>query len=130
VELTPGDANYTPAPRLQPAVAGAIGFERIRRVVNGPPIELDDEACVRPDAVDLHPVDEDVGLRKRKAGADEKCQEALFELAFHDAQSAAYLFNDGFDGRDAGLAGITLDEIAEPERICEAELLGLPQRAS
>ena len=72
----------------------------------------------------------DVGLRQRKTGIQEKRLEALFEFASDEVDSALRFLNDGSEGGDPGLPGVSLDQVAEPERVREPELLGLPHCAA
>src|SRR6187551_67892 len=53
VQLPPGDPDHAPAGRLEAAVADAVEFEGVARVVKGAAVELDDEMVIRPNAVDL-----------------------------------------------------------------------------
>jgi hypothetical protein len=49
VELEPRDPDDAVAGDLQRAVAGAIGLVRLARAVDREPVELDDEARLRPE---------------------------------------------------------------------------------
>jgi hypothetical protein len=130
VQLPPGDPDHAPSGHFEAAVAQAVVLERDAGVVKGAAIELDEEALLRPGAVDLDALDEDVGLGCREARVDEKGEEELLELATGDGQASLCFFNYGSNDWDAGLSGVALDEVAEPEAVGEPELLGLPHRAA
>ena len=53
VQLPPGDPDHAPARGLEAAVADAVVLEGVRDGVKGAAVELDEEALLRPDAVDL-----------------------------------------------------------------------------
>jgi hypothetical protein len=63
MELAPGDPDHVPAGRREDAVANAILLEGVKRVVHPPPIELDYQPLLGPDAVDLVALNALVGLR-------------------------------------------------------------------
>jgi hypothetical protein len=63
VELPPRDADHSPARSLESAVARAVSFEGVSGGVCRVAVELDDEAMLRPDAIDLQSFDDCVGLR-------------------------------------------------------------------
>ena len=130
MKLLPRDANHPPAGRPEAAVAGAVGLEGMCDRVVSAAVELDDEAGGGPDAVDLESPNEDVGARERKTGIEEKGLEALFELLLDDVQAQLGLLNYSFEDWDAGLAWVSGDQVAHPQRIGEPKLLGLPHGAS
>jgi hypothetical protein len=130
VELPPGDADHMPARGLEPAVAGAVGLEGVRRVMDGATVELDDEPRLRPDTVDLEALDSDVGLRERKTGSDEEGLEALLELASDDPKPLPQLLQHPTGARDPASTGMARDQVGKRERIGQPQLLGLPQCAS
>lgn len=47
--------------------------------VEFPAVELDDEACVRPEHVDRVAADQDVRLRRRQAMGDDEVGETVLE---------------------------------------------------
>ena len=130
MQLAPGDSDDAPARGLEAAIPGAVLLERVVRVVRGAAVELDDDALLRPDAVDLDAFDADVRVRARKTCIEEEGLEALLELASHDAQAALCFFNDGFEDGDSRLAGVAPYQRTDTERVGEPELLGLPHRAA
>ena len=129
VQLPPGDSDDAPARRLEAPVPGAVLLEGCGRVVRGATVQLDDDALLRPRAVDLDAFDADVGERSWKASIKEKGLEVLFEFASDEVEAALCFFKDGSEDGDAGLAGIAVDQRAEAEPVGEPELLGLPHGA-
>src|SRR3954447_26587562 len=93
-------------------------------------VELDDQALLRPHAVDLDAFDAGVAERPGKSSGEEERLEVLFELAPDDVEAALCFLEDSSEDGDARLAGIALDQRTEAERIGEPELLGLPDRAA
>jgi hypothetical protein len=81
LELPPGDSDHAPARRIEPAVTCTVEFEGVRRRMGGVAVQLDDQALLRSDAVDLVALDDHVCVRKRQTGSDEEVLEALLELA-------------------------------------------------
>jgi hypothetical protein len=114
VELTPGNPDHPPARCLEAPVAGSVLLEGGCRVVESSTVELDDEALVRPSAVDLVALDADVGFRVRKTGIEEEGLEALFELAADDRQAALCFLEDSLRIRMAGLRGYRSISAAMP----------------
>jgi hypothetical protein len=53
---------------LEGDVALAIGLERVRAAVVPVAVELDDHRVLRPVAIDLEPLDDDVDRRPREPG--------------------------------------------------------------
>jgi len=105
-------------------------LEGVVRGVRFAAVELDDQALLRPRAVDLHPLDADVGHWAQKTGIKEEGLEALLEFAADDAEAALCLVDEHPRDRRDGFPRVALNEIAQPQRVSEPELLGLPQGAT
>jgi len=80
VEPSRGDAGRAVAGPLQVDVAGTVALERLAGLVELPAVELDDEAPVRPVAVDLVAGDGDVGGGEREGAVCAERQEPLLEV--------------------------------------------------
>jgi len=48
VELRPGNANHPESCRAQGAIARTVGLKRVLGVMEGAPVELDDQALPTP----------------------------------------------------------------------------------
>ncbi len=105
MELPPGDPDHVPAGGGEDAVANPILFEGVGRVVHRAAIELDYEALIWPDAVDLKALRELIRLRQWETGGDEKCLEALLELAANDPRADGRLLQERADRSQARAAG-------------------------
>ena len=130
VQLPPGDADHAPARGSEAAVAEAVLLEGVRHVVCPAAVELDDDPLLWPGAVDLEFLNADVRLGSWKTGFEEQGLEALFELASDHRQALLCFPNYSFEDRDAWLARVSGDQVADPERVGEPELLGLPECAA
>src|SRR5215203_2288747 len=130
LELPPGDPDHPPTRGLEPAVPCTIDLERVRGRGPRVTVQLDDQALLRPDAVDLEALDHHIGPRKRKTGPDEKVLEALLELAADDSGADAGLCEQGSDGFQPWPAWVAIREVLQRERIGKSEMLGFTKRAA
>jgi hypothetical protein len=87
VQLPPGHPYDAPAGGGEHAVANPILLEGVERVMHRAAVELDNEALIWPDAIDLKALYELVCLRERETGSEEECLEALLELASDDPRA-------------------------------------------
>ena len=128
MQVAPGDAHHGVPGHGEHPIAGAVAFERGPRGVTGVAVELDDDALLAPQAVDLDALDENVDLRPGQATGIEEGEEAVFELAPGDRLADPAFFEDGPDRGCAPLPAVAVDEVIERERVGEAEELGLVHR--
>ena len=92
----------------QPEVAVVVVFGLVRALVLAA-VELDDDAAVRPEAVDGPWTDELVSERQLDLSADQQSAEAALEVALHLAMTGRVRLEDG---SEVGAAGVTASERA------------------
>jgi len=82
LELAPGETEHRVPERLQLDRPAPVGFERGPGPVKGPAVELDDQASVAPEEVDLVPGvgEPDVDLGAGQTGGGQDVQAPALEL--------------------------------------------------
>ncbi len=129
MQVAPGDAHHGMPGHGEHPIAGAVALERGPCGMAGVAVELDDDALLAPQAVDLDALDENVDLRPWQATSIEEGEEAVLELATGDSRADPPFFEEGPDRGCAPLPAVAVDEVIEGERVGEAEELGLVHRA-
>ena len=124
-QLAPGHADHMPTGGGEHAVPNAIPLEGLPRIVHGAAIELDYEALIWPDTVDLIALHALVRLGKWETRIEEECLEALFEFAADNPRPDARFRQERPDRCQAWSARVTLRQVTEGERVGETELFRL-----